>query len=43
MCRYLRSDRVGALDEMIGDELITLEKVDVRVYRAGDRTNQSAN
>lgn len=26
-----------ALDQMIGDGLVTLERVDVRVYRAGDR------
>jgi PII-like signaling protein len=26
------------LEEMIGDGLVTLERVDVRVYRAGDNT-----
>ncbi len=35
-----RSERIEAilprLDEMIGDGLLTLERVDVRIYRAGD-------
>lgn len=31
------------LDEMIGDGLVTLEKVDVRVYRAGTRGEPGEN
>ena len=32
-----------ALDEMIGDGLVTLERVDVRVYRAGNTSGTDYN
>ena len=32
-----------ALDEMIGDRLVTLERVDVRVHRAGNSSGTDYN